>query len=118
MPKGKENKEADLESDSESDNDRGLRVERVGFNAASVICVPMMPVQGRMKLMTSSVSCDPLLTGMRTLPRKKTHYFSKETKYMLLPTELHVAQDTEESDDGENGGESELSSDEEISFSD
>jgi hypothetical protein len=61
------------------------------------------------------LSSDPVITGMRPVPRKKkqTKPFLKETVDMLLPAVPHLNPDTEDSHDDKSSEELQMSSDDE-----
>jgi hypothetical protein len=59
------------------------------------------------------LSSDPVITGMRPVPKKKTKPFLKETIAMLRPALPYLSSHTEESDDEESSEERHVSSDEE-----
>jgi hypothetical protein len=59
------------------------------------------------------LSSDPVITGMRPVPRKKKTPFLTETVDMLLPAVPHINPDTEDSHDEEPSEELEVSSDDE-----
>jgi len=62
------------------------------------------------------LSSDPVITGMRPVPRKKIQNFLTETVDMLLPAVPHIHPDTEDSHDDESSEELQVSSDDETSF--
>ena len=64
-------------------------------------------------LNTLLLSSDPVITGMRPVPRTKTQPFLAETVDMLLPAVPHINPDTEDSHDDESSEELQVSSDDE-----
>jgi hypothetical protein len=59
------------------------------------------------------ISSDPVITGVRPVPRKETQPFLTETVDLMLPAVPLINPDTEDSHDGKSSEELQVSSDDE-----